>query len=108
MVQCPGPLHHDTHESRPPGTLVRSTPWLAVQDDLSGEELQRFYQEPDPETPLELELATEEVYHKSIEEAAQWESRADEVQTRNSPGLQLQDVPDLQQQPHTKQGDRPH
>ena len=70
------------------------------QDHLSEEELCHFYQEPGPEVSSELELATEDVYRWGVEDAAQWElgnqpvppSHAEEVQTQNSPGPQLQQL----------------
>ena len=113
----PGLLEHYQVEWT---SIVRSTPWLATWDHLSEEELHRFYQEPGPEVPSELELTTEDVYSRDVEDAAQQESgnqpviplHADEVQTRNSLGPQLQqfeDVPDSQQQqPPTEQEDPPH
>ena len=69
---------------------------------------------------LELEQATEDVYHQAVEDAAQRElgnkpiplSHADEAQTWNSPGPQLpqyEDVSGLQpQQPLPVQEDRPY
>ena len=90
--------------------IVGKTPWLAFWDTLNGEELQRFYQEPEPKDPSELEKATEDVYRRAVEDAAQREgvdrpippSRTDEAETRNSPGVQLpdyEDTPDRQTQP---------
>ena len=66
------------------------------------DELKRFYQEPGPDDPSELEQATEDVCCWADEDAAQWEeldwpippSRADEAQTWNSPGVQLPDYED--------------
>ena len=43
--------------------IVGKTPWLAFRDHLSGDELKRFYQEPGPDDPLDLEQATEDVCH---------------------------------------------
>ena len=71
--------------------------------------MQRFYQEPEPDDPSELEKATEDVYRRAVEDAAQQEgvdcpippSRANKAQTRNSPGVQLpdyEDTPDRQTQ----------
>ena len=100
--------------------IVRTMPWLAAQEHLSKEELDRFYQEPGPEISSELEKATEDVYRRAVENAAQQEtgnqpvspSRADEAQTRNSPGVQLpeyEDAPDSQPQPAPSiPQDRPH
>ena len=90
--------------------IVGKTPWLVFRETLNGEELQRFYQEPEQEDPSELEKATEDVYHRAVEDAAQWEgvdrpipqSRTDEAETWNSPGVQLpdyEDTPDCQTQP---------
>ena len=53
--------------------IVGKTLWLAFQEHLNGEELQRFYQEPEPDDPLELEKATEDVYCQAVEDAAQRE-----------------------------------
>ena len=44
--------------------IVGKTPWLAFRETLNGEELQRFYQEPEPEDPSELEKATGDVYRR--------------------------------------------
>ena len=52
--------------------IVGKTPWLAFWESLNGEELQQFYQELEPDDPLELEKATEDVYHWAVEDAAQW------------------------------------
>ena len=90
--------------------IVGKTPWLAFQEHLNGEELQRFYQEPELDNLSELEKATEDVYHWAVEEAAQGEevdwpippSCTNEAETRNSPGVQLpdyKDTPDCQTQP---------
>ena len=54
-------------------SIVGKTPWLAIPDHLSGEELDRFYQEPGLEVLSELEKATEDVYRRAVEDAAQWE-----------------------------------
>ena len=89
--------------------IVGKTPWLAFRDHLSGEELERFYQEPGLEDPSELEKATEDMYRQAVEDVAQREggdqpippSRTNEVQTRNSLGVQLpdyEDTPDTQTQ----------
>ena len=96
--------------------IVGKTPWLATRNHLSQDELCRFYQEPDPDTPSELELAMEDVYHRSVEDAAQRESgsrslppsHAGEAETRNSLGpqpLPHKDKPSSQ--PH-EQEDQPH
>ena len=53
-------------------SIVGKTPWLAVRDHLSGEELDRFYQEPGPEVLSDLEKATEDVYCWAVEDVAQW------------------------------------
>ena len=53
--------------------IVGKMPWLAARNHLSQDELCCFYQEPDPDTPSELELATEEVYHRTVKNAAQRE-----------------------------------
>ena len=82
--------------------------------------MQWFYQEPEPDDPSELEKATEDVYHRAAENAAQQEgvdrpippSRTDKAQTRNSPGVQLpdyKDTPDRQtQQAPSMPPDRAH
>ena len=54
--------------------IVRKTPWLTAQNHLSQDEFHRFYQEPGPDIPLELELAMEDIYHQSVEDVAQRES----------------------------------
>ena len=79
--------------------IVGKTPWMAFWEHLDREELQRFYQEPAPDNPSELEKATEDVYRRAVEDAAQWEevdqpippSHTDEAQTQNSLGVQLPD-----------------
>ena len=53
--------------------IVGRTPWLAARDHMSREELDHFYHEPGPEVELELERATKDVYHRAVEDAAQWE-----------------------------------
>ena len=100
--------------------IVGKTPWLAFRETLNGEELQWFYQEPEPDNPSELEKATEDVYCRAVEDAAQQEgvdrpippSRTDEAETRNSPGVHLldyEDTPDHQTQPAPSALlDRPH
>ena len=100
--------------------IVGKTPWLTFWDHLSGDELKRFYQEPGPDDPSELEQATEDVCHQVDEDAAQWEeldqhippSRADKAETRNSPGVQLpdyEDTPDSQTKPAPSAPlDQPH
>ena len=100
--------------------IVGKTLWLAFQDHLSGDELKRFYQELGPDDPSGLEQATEDVCRRVDEDAAQREeldrpippSRADEAQTRNSPGVQLldyEDTPDSQTQPAPSASpDQPH
>ena len=63
---------------------------------MSQDELHRFYQELDPDTPSELEWVTEDVYRQQVEDAAQKElgghslppSRAGEAETQNSLGPQ--------------------
>ena len=90
--------------------IVGKTPWLAFRDTLNGEELQQFYQEPEPDDLSELEKATEDVYRRVVEDEAQREgvdrpiplSHTDEAETQNSPGVQLldyKDTPDHQTQP---------
>ena len=89
-------------------SIVGKTLWLAVQDHLSGE-LDRFYQKLGLEVLSELEKATEDVYRRAVEDAAQREggnqpiptSCANKTQTWNSPGVQLpdyEDTPDSQAQ----------
>ena len=53
--------------------IVGKTLWLAFWDHLSRDELKRFYQEPGPDDPLELEQATEDVCCQADEDAAQRE-----------------------------------
>ena len=90
--------------------IVGKTLWLAFREHLNGEELQRFYQEPEPDNPSQLEKATEDVYCRAVEDAAQREgvdrpippSCTDKAQTQNSLGVQLpdyEDTPDHQTQP---------
>ena len=76
--------------------IVGKTPWLAARNHLSQDEFRRFYQEPGPDTPSELEQATEDVYRWQVEDAAQRElggdshppSHVDGAEIRNSPGPQ--------------------
>ena len=90
--------------------IVGNTLWLAFQESLNGEELQWFYQEPEPDDPSEHEKATEDVYRWAVEDAAQWEgvdrpippSCTNEAQTWDSLGVRLpdyEDTPDRQTQP---------
>ena len=90
--------------------IVGKTLWLAFWEHLNGEELQRFYQELEPDDPSELEKATEDVYRWVVEDVAQREevdrpippSRTDEAETWNSLGVHLpdyEDTPDCQTQP---------
>ena len=90
--------------------IVGKTLWLAFRESLNGEELQQFYQELGLDDLSELEKATEDVYRRAVEDAAQREgvdqpippSHADEAQTQNSSGVQLpdyEDTPDC----HTQQ-----
>ena len=96
--------------------IVGKIPWLTGQNHLSQDELRRFYQEPGPDTPLELEQATEDVYHRQVEDAAQRESsdhslppsRTHEAETQNSPGLQTPPHEDQQGSQPPEQEDRPH
>ena len=89
-------------------SIVGSTPWLAALEHLSEEDLQWLYNEPEPDVSLELELATEDVWHCTLEDIAQREagnqpvppSRADEEHPQNSPRQQPQLLRDsLEQQP---------
>ena len=50
--------------------IIWKTPWLADRNHLSKDEFDRFYQEPGPEVSSEIELATEDVYRRHLEEAA--------------------------------------
>ena len=45
-------------------SIVGSTPWLISRNHMSQEELDRFYSEPLPTVPLDLEVAMEEVHDK--------------------------------------------
>ena len=54
-------------------SIVGSTAWLAAWDHMMKEELDQFYKEPLPDITSDLEVATEEVYTQSREDAAQWE-----------------------------------
>ena len=63
------PEHYQVHWHN----IVGKTPWLVTRNHMSKDEFQRFYQEPYPEKPLELELATEDVYRWLVEYAAQKE-----------------------------------
>ena len=51
-------------------SIVGSTPWLAAWEHLSEVDMQRFYDEPALEVSSELELATEDVWHRTLEDAA--------------------------------------
>ena len=96
--------------------IVGKTPWLAARNDLSQDELCRFYQKPGPDTPSELEWATEDVYHWQVEDAAQRElgghllplSRAGEAETKNSPGPQSPSHEDQHSSQPPEQEDWPH
>ena len=52
-------------------TIVGSTPWLISRNNMSQEELDRFYSEPLPTVPSDLEVAMEEVHDKGCRESAQ-------------------------------------
>ena len=54
--------------------IVGKTPWLTARDHLSEDELRHFYQESGPEISAEPELATDDMYHWAVEDAAQRES----------------------------------
>ena len=89
-------------------SIVGSTSWLATRQHLSNEDLQRFYDEPGLDVSSELEIATEDVWHHTLEDQAQWElgnqpvlpSISNEEQPWDSPGQQPQQLQDpLEQQP---------
>ena len=100
--------------------IVGKMPWLATRDHLSEDKLHCYYQEPGLDNLSELEQVMEDVYCWAVEDAAQRElgnqpippSRADEAQTRNSPGPQLPQYEDASgsqpQQPLPVQEDWPH
>ena len=50
--------------------IVGYTPWLATQDHMSEEDLRQFYDEPAPDVLSELEEATKDVWHCTIEDMA--------------------------------------
>ena len=52
-------------------SIVGSTPWLISWNDMSQEELDRFYSEPPPTVPSDLEVAMEEVHDKGCWESTQ-------------------------------------
>ena len=52
-------------------SIVGSTPWLISRNHMSQEELDRFYSEPPPTVPSDLEVAMEEVHDKGCWESAQ-------------------------------------
>ena len=52
-------------------SIVGSTPWLISRNHISQEELDRFYSEPPPTEPSDLEVAMEEVHNKGCKESAQ-------------------------------------
>ena len=96
--------------------IVGKTPWLAARNHLSPDEFCHFYQEPGPDNPLELEQATEDVYRRQVEDAAQRESGdhplppscAGEAETRNSPGPQPPSHEDKPSSKPPEQEDWPH
>ena len=96
--------------------IVGKMPWLTTQNHLSQDELCCFYQEPDLDTPSELERVTEDVYRWQVEDAAQRESgghslplfHAGEAETRNSPGLQPHSHEDKLSSQPPEQEDQPH
>ena len=96
--------------------IVGKTPWIAARNHLSKDEFRWFYQEPGPDTPLELEQATEDVYHRQVKDEAQSESdghslppsHADGAEIRNSPGPQPPSHEGQQSPQPPKQEDRPH
>ena len=55
-------------------SIVGNTPWLATRQHANEQELQQFYNEPALDMPSELELATEDVWHCIMEEAAWMDS----------------------------------
>ena len=70
--------------------IVGKSLWLAFWKSLNREEMQRFYQEPEPDGPSGLEKATKDVYLWAVEDAARWEG-VDQpithpVQTKLKPG----------------------
>ena len=87
-------------------TTVGSTPGLATHSHLSEEDMQWFYDEPALEVSSELELAIDDVWCHTLEDAAQWESdnqpvppsRVDEEQPRDSLGQQPQQPQDSPEQ----------
>ena len=82
-------------------SIVGGAPWITTREHLSVEELQWFYDELGPQVPSELELAMEDVWCCTVEEAARRDSgnqsvapsRAKEVLPWNSPGQQQQQQP---------------
>ena len=96
--------------------IVGKTTWLAARNHLIKDEFCQFYQEPGPDTPSELEQATEDVYHWQAEDEAQREldgrslplSHADWAEIRNSPGPQLPSQEGQQSSQPSKQEDLHH
>ena len=50
-------------------SIVGSTPWLISWNHMSQEELDRFYSEPPPTVPSDLEVAMEEVHNKECQDS---------------------------------------
>ena len=96
--------------------IVGKTPWLTARNHLSKDEFRWFYQEPGPDTPSELEQATEDIYRQQVEDEAQREldghslplSHADGAKIQNSLGPQppshegqkSSQLPEQEDQPH--------
>ena len=70
IMECVNPGLPEDYRVHWPN-IVGKTPWLAAQDHMSQDELHRFSQEPGLDTLSELEQATEDVYHRQVEEEAQ-------------------------------------
>ena len=91
-------------------SIVRSTPWLISRNHMNQEELDRFYSEPPPTEPSDLEVAMEEVHDKGCWESAQRTnqpvppSRAEEA-----PPEPLDTLPQVTEEAQPSfTGERPH
>ena len=58
-------------------SIVGSTSWLISQNHMSREELDRFYSEPPPTVPSDLEVAMEEVHDKECQDST-WRTGSDQ------------------------------
>ena len=123
-TQCPCTLHHGTCQPGSPGTLLGAVAQYCWQNTMARcpESFKQrwissgFNQEPGPDTPSELEQATEDIYRRQVKDEAQRESDghslppscADGAEIRNSPGLQPPSHEGQQSSQPPEQEDRPH